>query len=136
MRGYPNQQRLSKGDTPMRRAAVTVTTALAAATLLLITALPASASTVALGTRDAAYAPNGNFSRGRVEARVAGIWNTESHDTYGRGRAEIVFGAKRLVSYYQRLYEARPLVPVLGGVGCDAGFHVVTLTPTATKACV
>lgn len=106
---------------------------IAAATLALTIPMAAHASTIAYGTREAAYAPNGNFTRGRVETRVAGIYNTETHDTYGRGRAEIVKGARRLVAYYQRLYEARP---VHAGPSCDLGFHLVILTPTATQACV
>ena len=112
---------------------------LTAGALTLIPTL-ASASTVAQGTRTAAYARNGNLHHSRVEAKSQGIYNTETNDTYGRGRAEIVFGAKRLVAYYQRLYEAQAPThnPTTGALECSGGpaFVLTTLTPSTSRACV
>jgi hypothetical protein len=55
------------------------------------------------------YCPNGNCLRGDVSADVYGVevYSDTSAETlyyYGRGKAHIEWGAKRLLAYYVRLY--------------------------------
>ena len=58
------------------------------------------------------FCPNGNCTRGLVSGEVYGVevYNDSTFETlyyYGRGKATIEWGAKRLLAYYVRLYAIR-----------------------------
>jgi hypothetical protein len=87
--------------------------AVLAATLAVV-ALPtaAHAGAVPTGTRYWDFCPNGNCDRGWVTGEVYGVevYSDSTFATlyyYGRGKAQIEWGARRLLAYYVRLYGIR-----------------------------
>lgn len=97
----------------MRRRAVTIAILAAMlAGLLAVTANPAQAGGIASGERFHEFCHYGNCDLGLVSADVYGVevYSDTTFATlyyYGRGKAHIEWGARRLLAYYVRLYGIR-----------------------------
>ena len=97
----------------IRRLIIAALVALVATLALNLPAIASTAGAIPSGTAYHDYCPAGNCLRGWVTAESYGVevYNDTTGATtyyYGRGKAHIEHGAKRLLAYYVRLYAVTP----------------------------